>query len=112
MDSVRQQKVARLLQKELGEIFRRDAALYLPGALISVTEVRVSADLSVAKVFLSLFPVKEKEKAIAGLRARAPELRRSLAGRVRDQLRVVPELIFLIDDSFDQAARIDELLKK
>lgn len=112
METLRQQKVARLLQKELGEIFRKDAAHYVPGALISVTVVRVSPDLSVARVYLSLFPVKDKEKAMENIRMHGHEVRKKLSGAIKKQLRVVPDLVFFIDDSLDHAARIDELLKK
>lgn len=112
MESVRQQKVSRLLQKELGELFRRDASVYVPGALISVTVVRVSPDLSVARVYISLYPVKDKKTAMENIRGKAPEIRRALSGKIRSQLRITPELVFYLDDSMDHAARIDELLKK
>lgn len=112
METQRQQKVSRLLQKELGAILLADARNYLPGSMVSVTVVRISPDLSVAKVYLSIFPIKDKAKAIATMREHAWEVRKKLGARIRHQLRIVPEIVFYIDDSYDYAARIEDLLKK
>ena len=98
MDTTRQQKISRLVQKELSEIFRRETAK-TRGTLVSVSSVRVSPDLSVANVRLSIFP---SEKSI----------RHQLAQQVRYQLRRCPELKFHIDDSLDYIDHIDELLAK
>ena len=111
MDSVRQNKVNSLLQQELAGIFLQESRGLLPGALITVTGVRASADLGVAKVYLSLFPVKDKATAIAHIKDHAHRLRGLLGGRIGKQMRVVPELLFYVDDSLDRAEEIDKLLK-
>ena len=111
MDSIRQNKMNSLLQRELAEIFQRETRSLLPGALITVTGVRVSPDLGLAKVYLSLFPVKDKSAALGHLKERAHHLRGELGKRVGNQLRVIPELAFYLDDSLDRAEEIDRLLK-
>ena len=111
MDSVRQNKVNSLLQKELAEIFLVEGRNFLPGGLITVSAVRTSPDLGIAKVFLSLFPVKDKKAVIDTIKERAPKLRGQLGGRIGKQMRVVPELLFYVDDSLDRAEEIEKLLK-
>ena len=112
MESVRQQKVARLLQKELAEIFRLESKLHYQGALISVTTVRVAPDMSFAKVYLSFFMAKEIDALFEKINEAKWDIRKKVAARTKGQLRVIPELAFYIDDSLDYAAKIDELLKK
>jgi ribosome-binding factor A len=112
MDSTRQQKFARLIQKEMAEIFQIDTRNTFGPVMITVTMVRVSPDLGVAKIYVSLFPVKDKEALLQSIRDKGHELRRLLGNRIRHQVRVIPELIFYLDDSLDYAERIDELLKK
>jgi ribosome-binding factor A len=112
MESTRQQKVARLLQKDLGDIFQQKAMEYAPGTMITVTIVRISKDLSVAKVFLSLFATKDKEGTLNQIEKRKKEIRRELGIRVRHQLRIVPELFFHLDDSLDYIENIENALKK
>ncbi|MDX9749550.1 MAG: 30S ribosome-binding factor RbfA [Flavobacteriales bacterium] len=111
MDSLRQNKVNSLLQQELAAIFQQEARQLLPGALITVSAVRVSPDLGIAKVYLSLFPVKDKQAAIEGIKGQSQRLRGLLGQRVGKQMRVVPELLFYIDDSLDRAEEIEKLLK-
>ena len=111
MDSIRQNKVNSLLQKELAVIFQQEARNLLPGGLITVSAVRTSPDLGVAKVFLSLFPVKDKTAAIGVIKEQSHRLRGLLGGRIGKQMRVVPELLFYVDDSLDRAEAIDQLLK-
>lgn len=111
MDSVRQNKVNSLLQRELAEIFRQEARSLLPGGLITVSAVRVSPDLGLAKVYLSLFPVKDKQAVLDTIRDQGARLRGLLGQAVGKQMRVVPELLFFIDDSLDRAEEIDKLLK-
>jgi ribosome-binding factor A len=111
MDSVRQNKVNSLLQRELAEIFRQEARGLLPGGLITVSAVRVSPDLGLAKVYLSLFPVKDKQAVLDTIRDQGTRLRGLLGQAVGKQMRVVPELLFFIDDSLDRAEEIDKLLK-
>jgi ribosome-binding factor A len=112
MESTRQLKVARMIQKDLGELFQRDGSSWFTGALVSVTKVRISADLSSARVYLSVFGTSEKEKVMNDIKTYSPEIRKKLGLKAGRQLRVVPTLTFFLDDSVDYAAHIDELLKK
>ena len=109
METTRQQKISRLIQKELSEIFLQQTKA-TNGILISVSEVRVTSDLSIARAYLSIFPNDKKEELIENINANAKAIRYDLGTRVRHQLRIIPELIFHIDDSLDYAERIDELL--
>lgn len=111
MESTRQAKIARLLQKELSEIFRQQTAA-TRGTIVSVSTVRVSPDLSVAKAYLSIFPSEKAAEIIANINASAQTIRYELAQRVRYQLRKTPELAFYIDDSLDYIENIDNLLKE
>jgi ribosome-binding factor A len=112
MESTRQSKVARLIQKDLGEIFQRLDKAVLQGKLVTVTVVRVSPDLSFAKVFLSIFPSENTGEYLEHLQHYTKTVRTLLAQRVKNQLRIIPEIAFVIDDSMDYANRIEELLKK
>lgn len=112
MDSTRQLKFSRLIQKELAEIFQLEMKGKFGAIMITVTQVRVSPDLGVAKVYVSLFPVKEKGKVLEIIRKNTHEIRGLLGKRIRHQARIIPELIFYVDDSLDYAERIDQLLKK
>lgn len=112
MDSLRQNKVNSLLQKEMAEVIQLESRTLLPGGLITVTGVRVSPDLGVAKVYVSLFPVKDKKAALERIKEHAHHLRGTLGRRVGKQMRVVPELLFYLDDSLDKQDEIDRLLKK
>jgi ribosome-binding factor A len=113
MDSKRLQKVARLIQKDLGEILQMEASNLFEGAMITVTGVRVSADLSLARVYVSIFAVRGKkvEEIFELLEQKKALVRMKLAQRVRHQLRVIPEIAFFIDDSLDYMENIDNLLK-
>lgn len=109
MESTRQSKISRLIQKEMGGIFQRENIL--SGMMISVTHVQVSPDLGVAKVYISLFPSENKKEDIKAVKEKAQELRFMLGKIVSKQLRHVPELHFYLDDTIDQAGEIDKLLK-
>ena len=111
METTRQQRIERLLQKELSEIFQRQTQL-MHGVLVSVSKVRISPDLSICKVYLSIFPSERGEELLKNIRIHVRELRYNLGERVRHQLRIIPELKFFIDDSLDYIDHIDELLKK
>jgi len=112
MESTRQKKVARLLQKELGDIFQKKGNEF-DGKMITVTVIRMSPDLSIAKVYLSIFPSeKQEETTLESIQAKTSQIRYELAKLVKNQLRVVPELNFFIDDSLDYIDNIEELLKK
>jgi ribosome-binding factor A len=112
MDSVRQNKIARLLQKELATLFLAESANILPGKMITVTVVRVTPDLGLAKVYLSIFPHKPGEDIIGPVNEHNKMIRTVLGHNIRHQVRIVPELAFYIDDSMDYVEKIDQLLKK
>jgi len=111
MPTIRQNKIGKLLQKELGDILDKNSRALAPGKLITVTTVRVTPDLGLAKVYLSIFPTQENEKALATIEHNAKTIRHDLGTRVRHQLRIIPELQFFIDDSLDYVEKIDNLLK-
>lgn len=111
MESTRISKIERLLQKELGDIFLKQAK-GMPGVLISVSAVRINPDLSVAKAYLSIFPSEKGKELMDAIRANTKAIRYDLGQRVRTQLRIIPELTFFIDDSLDYIEHIDQLLKK
>ena len=111
MESTRQKKVARQIQKDVAEILLQKTSSILPRALISVSKVRMSPDLSYAKVFLSVFPLNDKAAFLKSVELHSSEIRNELGRRVRHQLRIVPELTFYIDDSLDYAENIDRLLR-
>lgn len=110
MESIRQSKVARLLQRELGDMFLVDAKTNYDGAMITVTTVRISSDLSSARVYLSLYATKDKPALLAKINSNSREIRHHLGSRIRKQVRIIPELHFMLDDSLDYIDRIDELL--
>ena len=109
MEGTRLQKIERLLQKELGDIFQKQTQA-MHGVLVSVSVVRVSPDLSVAKAYLSIFPSAKGEELLKAIRANTKAIRYDLGQRVRLQLRKIPELSFFIDDSLDYIEHIDSLL--
>ena len=111
MESTRQAKISRLIQKDLSEIFRQQTAK-TQGKIVSVTNVRVSPDLSVARVYLSIFPSDNNEEVLESIKASARTIRYELAQKVRFQLRKCPELAFFLDDSLDYLENIDALLAK
>ncbi len=111
MESTRQAKISRLLQKELSEIFRLQTAK-TNGIIVSVSGVRTSPDLSVAKVYLSLFPPEQSAGVLENIKNSARSIRYELAQKVRFQLRKVPELQFYLDDTLDYLENIDSLLKQ
>ncbi len=112
MESTRQQKVSRQLQKDISDIFLHEAAEYLRGVLVSVTKVRISPDLALAKVYVSVFPFEKSEAILHTLISHVSQIRRALGIRVRSQLRIVPELAFHIDDSLEYVENIDRLLNQ
>ena len=109
MESTRQAKIARLIQKELSEIFRAQTAK-THGTLVSVSSVRVTPDLSMARAYLSVFPSAKAQEMIDSINKNVRTIRSELAQRVRYQLRKTPELSFYLDDSLDYIEKIDNLL--
>ena len=112
MESTRQKKISRLLQKELAIIFQQDAPAVFGNMLFTVTTVRITEDLSNAKVYLSIFPVKDTENLLKKIKEKSAFFRNILAKKIRHQIRVIPELHFFIDDSGDYADEINRLLKE
>lgn len=110
--STRQLKVARELQKDLAEIIRSKGMAAFSGAMVSVSEVRISPDLSVAKVYVSIFPSAKAEEVMGILQSNVRTYRGELGRIVAKQLRIVPELTFYLDSSLDYAEHIDALLKQ
>lgn len=111
MQETRQNKISRLLQKELAEIFQSQTR-QTHGVLVSVTRVRISPDLSICTAYLSIFPSEKGEGLLENIRSNEKTIRYELGRRVRNQLRIIPELRFFLDDSLDYMEHIDELLKK
>ena len=111
METTRQNKIARLIQKELSDIFLLQKKA-MHGVLVSVSVVRISPDMSYARVYLSVFPSERSEEIVKNINDNMKSIRFELGNRVRHQLRIIPELKFFVDDSLDYAAHIDELLKK
>ncbi len=111
METTRQAKIARLIQKELSEILRLQTAK-THGIIISVSAVRVSPDLSIAKAYLSIFPSAKAPQILEDLTRSAKTIRYDLGQKVRFQLRKIPELAFYLDDSLDYIENIDNLLKE
>lgn len=110
MESQRQQKISKMLQRELGEMFQREGSAKYGGAMITVTRVNVTKDLSIARVFLSVFATSDKHALFESIRAGATETRYNLGKRIKHQVRHIPELEFFEDDSLDYIEKIEDLL--
>ena len=111
-ETTRQQKVARQIQKDLAEIIRARGMAAYDGAMLTVSGVKVTPDLALAKVYVSIFPSVKAQDVMQRLQEENSRLRGELGRRVAKQLRIVPELSFYLDDSLDYVEHIDELLKK
>ncbi len=111
METTRQNKISRLIQKELSEMFMLQTKA-MKGVLISVSACRISPDLSVCRVYLSIFPSQKSEEILKNINDNMKSIRYELGRRVRFQLRIIPELRFFIDDSLDYIEHIDQLLKE
>ena len=111
MQETRQNRIARLLQKELALIFQSQTRM-IHGVMVSVTRARISPDLSICTAYLSIFPSEKSEEILSNIKANEKSIRYELGTKVRNQLRIIPELRFFLDDSLDYLEHIDELLKK
>jgi ribosome-binding factor A len=109
--STRQQKYGRLIQKELSEIFQRDKRGILENAFVTIADVKVNADLSVAKVYISMLLTKEPAKVLDNINRHKSELRGALGDKIGKQVRIIPELIFYRDEVEENATRMDNLIK-
>jgi ribosome-binding factor A len=111
MTTTRQHKVSRLLQKELGDYFQRQGSGISGGKMVTVTVVRISPDLRVAKVYVSIFPGDKAGEAIEAISEKSGLIRSTMGNKLRNQLRHIPEFAFFLDDSLDYIDRIEDLLK-
>lgn len=112
MESIRQQKVGRTIQKELADIFIKEGRNLFGNQMISVTVVRMSPDLSVAKIYLSMLMVQDKNATLQLIKTHTKSIRKFLGDKVKKQLRIVPEIVFYLDDNVDYANHIDEIMSK
>ena len=112
MDSTRQQKISRQIQRDIAEIFQKELSDVLRGTLVTVTTVRVSPDLAYAKIYISIFPFEHSAATLEKIKEQGWLVRKLLGARIRNQLKVVPELEFFIDDSLEYIENIDNLLAK
>ncbi|MCR5820300.1 MAG: 30S ribosome-binding factor RbfA [Bacteroidaceae bacterium] len=111
MDTTRQSKIARLIQKELSDIFQQQTRA-THGVLVSVSVCRISPDLSICRAYLSVFPSERAKEIVDNINTNMRQIRYELGQRTRHQLRIIPELKFFVDDSLDYAEHIDELLSQ
>ena len=109
MDSKRQQKVGRQIQKDLGDIFQKEASHLLSNVLITISGVKVSPDLSIARAYISVLPDQKKQEVIETLKENGKFLRQKLGDRVRHQLRIVPELHLYLDDTHEYVEKMEKL---
>src|SRR6185295_14598602 len=111
MDSTRQQKYNRLFQKEIGELFQREGYNIYGKAFVTVTSVRVSPDLGIAKIYISVFGSPDADTVMAMIEKKNKEIRKLFGAQIRHQARIVPELKFFLDDSLNYVDKIEKLLK-
>lgn len=111
METTRQNKIARLIQKELSDIFQKETQA-MRGILVSVSACRISPDMSICRAYLSIFPSEKAEEIVSNVNQNMKSIRYELGKRVHMQLRIIPELKFFVDDSLDYVENIDRLLKK
>src|SRR5688572_11349669 len=109
--STRQQKFSRLIQKELSDVFQRDRRGILGTTFITIQDVRVSPDLGVARIYISMMLAKDKEKTLETLNLHKKEIRKALGDKIGKQVRIIPELIFQIDETEENAQRLENLIK-
>lgn len=109
--STRQQKFSRLIQKELSDVFQRDKRGILENTMISISDVKVSPDLSVASIYISMTLVKDKQKVLEKLNLHKREIRKALGDKIGKQVRIVPEIIFYLDETEENAQRIEDIIR-
>ncbi|GAB4326716.1 MAG: 30S ribosome-binding factor RbfA [Flammeovirgaceae bacterium] len=111
MDSTRQKKYARLIQKDLGDIFQKNAQSLFDGAFITVTQVKVSPDMGLVKVYLSFLMVKDKNAMLEKIHEHQKIIKQQLVARIKNQVRIIPEFRYYLDDTEEVIAKVDELFK-
>jgi len=112
MESKRQQKFAGVIQEDLAAIFQREGMNYLPNTLVTITKVRVTPDLAIARIFLSFFNNGNITQALHIIKSHASEIRYKLGARIKDQVRIVPQLEFFVDDTSEYVERMDKIFDK
>jgi ribosome-binding factor A len=111
-ESKRQKQVGQLIMEEMSDIFQREGLNVIDGGMVSISKVNVTPDMLEARIYLSLFQIKEPAKLMHDIKERAWELRKILGQRVKNQLRRVPEITFFTDDTLDYVFKMEELFKK
>lgn len=109
-ESTRQQKYSKLIQRDISDIFQKDKMGIFANTFVSVIDVKMSADLSIAKIYLSMMLVKDKESLLEKIDRHKSEIRRELGNKIGKQVRIIPELIFIIDEVEEKASRIDQII--
>ncbi|WP_420317398.1 30S ribosome-binding factor RbfA [Ekhidna sp.] len=112
MESKRQVKYGKQLKKDLAEIFQKDPSHYFKSSLGTITDVNVSPDLGLARVYLSIFPINTAEEIFKHLESIKSEIRLKLGKKIGKQVRIVPEIAFFLDDTEEKATKIDTLINK
>ena len=112
METTRQQKIAKQIQKDVAEIFQKEGAPIVRGSLVTVTAVRVSPDFGYAKIYFSVFPFEQSDELMKRLEQQNWFIRRALGQRIRNQLKNVPEIQFFLDDSLEYIDHIEKALKE
>jgi ribosome-binding factor A len=112
MESKRQQKFAGVIQQDLAAIFQREGMNYLPNTMVTITKVRVTPDLAIARIFLSFFGNTNLQLALQTIKLHASEIRYKLGARIKDQVRIIPQLEFFVDDTSEYVERMDKIFEK
>lgn len=112
MESKRQQKFAGVIQEDLAAIFQREGSSYLPNTMVTITKVRVTPDLALARIFLSFFNNTDVQQALHTVKSHASEIRYKLGARIKDQVRIIPQLEFFVDDTSEYVDRMDKIFDK
>lgn len=112
MDSTRQNKISKQIQKDLSDIILPICRNIAPGKMLTITQVRISPDLSIARAYISVFPSDKSQEVVNTLNLHASKIRNELGQRIRHQVRIIPEVKFFLDDSLDYLENIDSLLNK
>jgi len=111
-ESKRQQRFAGVIQQDLGELFQREGHVWAPGAFITVTRVRVTPDLSIARIYLSFLNTQKAREQLTSVKARTSEIRYRLGARIKNQARIVPQLEFFLDDTNEYVEHMDRLFEQ
>ncbi|TAH22514.1 MAG: 30S ribosome-binding factor RbfA [Cytophagales bacterium] len=110
-ETTRQRKFARLMQKELSSIFQKEAKEYAAGSLLTITVVRVTPDLGLAKIYLSFFPEDKSGEKLAKLQQDKAIIKKILGNKIRNEVRVIPDIAFFVDDTYEEVSQMDSLIK-